>query len=176
MNIQSLLQGLNFTAPSWDVFFIIFFVIAIFLYGLSIGRNKLVLIITSTYFSIVLLSYFPFMDDLIKIVRIGEPSMIKIGLFLALAFVIFILISRSVAKSSLRHSKKTDKSWSQILIFSFLEIGIVTSIVISFMPEDNLANLSLLTKQLFSSALSRFLWLLAPILIMAMIRRKKKED
>ena len=41
--------NINWAAPSWDLFIILFFIVAAFLYGLSLGRNRVIVILVSIY-------------------------------------------------------------------------------------------------------------------------------
>ena len=64
-------------------------------------------------------------------------------------------------------------SWWQVVLFSVLHVGLLTSVVLSFLPAENLAQLAPLTKQIFLDQTAKFIWLVAPILAMSLVRAQR---
>jgi uncharacterized membrane-anchored protein len=86
--------------------------------------------------------------------------------------VVFFLILRSALYSIF--GSGSQGNWWQILLFSFLQVGLFLSVVLSFLPEEIISELAPLTKQIFIGKNVQFGWLLAPILAMVLVGRKGK--
>jgi hypothetical protein len=175
MDIQNLLASVNWTTPTWDLFILIFFLAAVFLYGFSLGRDRIIIILISIYISLTLIYYFPFFEAVNSAeLKFGEAYIFQIGLFLFAVLAIFFLISRSAVYSIFGGGSQG--SWWQVLLFSFLQVGLFLSIVLSFLPEEIISELAPLTKQVFIGRDVQFVWLLAPVLAMVLVGKRKKSE
>jgi len=67
-------------------------------------------------------------------------------------------------------------SWFQVIIFSFLQVGLLISVILSFLPAEIASELLPITKDIFTSDKAQFAWLLAPILAMIIIGRGGKLE
>jgi hypothetical protein len=61
-----------------------------------------------------------------------------------------------------------------VFLFSIFQAGLLISIILSFIPSQTSASLAGLTRTFFVSDIARFLWILAPIVGMFLI--KKESD
>lgn len=128
------------TMPSWDLFIIIFFIVAI-AYGFILQRDKTVTTLISVYVALVLVQI---LSNPIAQFFAGEktifgqlfirsdasPFTIKVVLFAA----VIALVS---AKSGLSSGKgESAISPLEIMGFSFLNAGLILSSIFSFMPES----------------------------------------
>ncbi len=172
--ITNLLNNINWTAPSWDLFIIIFFVVAVFLYGLSLGRNRILVILISIYISLALVNAFPFSEKVIAQFKMGDSFVLKITLFASIILILFFLLSHSALSSALK-SRRKEGSWLQLIVFSFLHVGLLISLVLSFVPKEFVENLAPFTRKVFTTDLAQFLWLLLPIVAMCLLRGKRRR-
>ena len=173
MDIQNLITSINWTTPTWDLFILIFFLAAVFLYGFSLGRDRIIIILMSIYITLALIHAFPFVDGTnLAEIKFGESYVLKIGIFLVAVLVVFFLLSRSAVSSIF--SVGSHGSWWQILLFSFLQVGLFLSVVLSFLPDGIISELAPLTKQVFIGENAQFAWLLSPILAMVLVSRRGK--
>ncbi len=166
-------------ASGWDIFIILIFLIAILIYGLFLGRNRMIVLLISTYFSLVITQVIPWQ----KIVSVGwlgigeEPSSsLKIIIFLGLILLFYFLIPRSILSSTLRLRKRGDASWIILFLLSILQIGLLAMIIFSFLPKQASADLGSLIQRMFIGDSAEFIWTLLPILGIVLIKRKKKID
>ena len=157
--------------PTWDLFVILFLIVAAFLLGLTIGRNKIIILLISAYIAIVVINFFPF-GEVFEIPKTDENFIYPIVIFIAVVFTFFVLLSNSALKKALR--KTGDKSILQISLFSLFCIGLILSVILSFFPKDLVATFNPITQKLFMVELSRFLWALVPVFGMAVLRKKRK--
>ncbi|MFA5030762.1 MAG: hypothetical protein WC495_04190 [Patescibacteria group bacterium] len=174
----SLLGTVDWSHPSWDLFIILFFVIAAFLYGLSLGRDRIIVILVSIYMSLAVATNAPFLRDIGFQQNINNTLQslffVKISMFLFVFILLFFLLSRSALLKTIGTSDDSGRWW-HVILFSFLHVGLIISIVLSFLPPDAVNNLSPLMRQIFTSDIGRFIWIVGPILAMIVIRGKSEK-
>jgi len=171
---SSFLASIDLSSPSWDLFIILFFAGASLVYGLSLGRDRIVVILVSIYMALAVVNYAPFLGTFSGSIGFEQVFVVRISAFLTAFLVLFFVMSRSAL---LRTIAKTDDngSWFQVIIFSFLHVGLLISLVLSFLPIDISANLAPLTREFFVTDMARFGWILAPILAMVFLGRKGRK-
>jgi len=166
--------SINWANPTWDLFIVLFFVVGALLYGLSLGRDRVVIILVSIYMALAVVSNAPYLRDFNAELTINQGFVLRIGFFLGIFLVLFFLLSRSALLKIL--GGEGGGSWWQVIILSFLQCGLIISVILSFLPEETLNNLTPFIKQSFVSDAAKFSWLVLPIIMMAIIRGKKKEE
>ena len=57
-------QNVNWAVPTWDLFIVLTTAIAVFLYGFTMGRDKMMGIMVSVYMSLGITSYAPLLNIL----------------------------------------------------------------------------------------------------------------
>ena len=170
------LQGIDWTTPTWDLFIILFFILASIIYGFSLGRDRIIVILISIYMALAIVNYAPFLGNYTAEVGVSGVFFFRVSTFVASFMSLFFLMSRSALASTLGRRTR-DGSWYQVIIFSFLHVGLLISSVFSFLPSAITENLAPLTKQLFVNDLAMFVWVILPILFMIAIGgRIKAED
>lgn len=169
---MELLTNVHWFTPTWDLFVILFLIVAAFLLGLTLGRNKIIILLISIYIAVAVINFFPF-GNVFETPKIDEDFVYPIAIFVIVVFVFYILLSNSVLKKALR--KTGDKSIVLIFLFSLFCVGLVLSVVLSFFPQDLVATFNPITQKLFMAKLSRFLWALLPVAGMAMHRSRKRK-
>jgi hypothetical protein len=166
------LSGLNLAAPSWDLFILIFFVVAVFIYGFALGRNRIVVILVAVYMALAVVNTAPFVDSWVeRAMSVGSFTQafgFKIALFLIIFALLFFLFSRSTLLRNVTGSERSG-AWWQVPIFSVLHIGLLLSIALSFLPKDITMQLAPLTREVFTSEVGRFVWITAPIAAMIIL-------
>ena len=65
-NAQNFLQSINWSNPSWDLMIALVFIVGSFLYGFSLGRDRLIVIMVSIYMALALISNAPYLDVMMK--------------------------------------------------------------------------------------------------------------
>lgn len=165
-NLDGFLGALNLATPSWDLFILIFFIVAVFIYGFSLGRNRIVVILIAIYMALAVVNTAPFLnswiDKALAIKNIGQVFAFRLGLFLIVFAILFFLFSRSSLLRSVSGEERHGAFW-QVPIFSILHIGLLLSIALSFLPAESLLALAPITREVFASDIGRFIWITAPI-------------
>lgn len=170
------LTHIDWTKPTWDMFIVLFFIVAAFLYGLSLGKSRIVVILVSIYMALAVVNTAPFLQQPTSTTLTIDNTtyVVQISAFIGAFVLLFFLLSRSAILGSIAPSAG-DGSWWQAMLFSFLHVGLLISVTLSFLPAEASAQLSEQTRQIFVGEHARFWWVVAPIVAMLLIR-KKEED
>lgn len=167
-----LIKNLDLQNPSWDLFIGLFFVIGALLYGFSLGRDRIIVIMVSIFMALAVVQTMPqFVVD----IAFNGQSAVQVTTFISLFIVLFFLISRSALLRTLGAGLSNGK-WYQTIVFSVLHVGLLISITMSFLPQDILTKFTPQTQQLFTGEWPRFLWIIAPILAMILFGGKDEDD
>ncbi|NUM25229.1 MAG: hypothetical protein HUU49_01225 [Candidatus Buchananbacteria bacterium] len=152
--------NIDWSAPSWDIIILLFFLVSVLIYGFALGRNRVVAILISTYLSLAVTTNLPFMDKLTEIINRYVTFTFQVSSFLIVFILLFFLLTRG---SLLQKYASLGGSWWQVIIFSLLQVGLLTSIILSFLPSEAYSNLSEFTKTVFISDVGKFCWIILPI-------------
>jgi len=138
-------------------------------FGIGLGRNRLGLIVFSSYFSFIICKFIPWTTFLGR-----EPDVnVKIFLFFAIILAIFFAAPYSGLSGSLRISGRGRSSFWQVAILGALEVGFIVSAVISFLPAKTIADLGSLAGKFFAGPLAQFLWLVLPLVGLMALKKKR---
>lgn len=154
------LRVFDLTTPSWDLFLLLFFLIGSLLYGLTLGRDRVVVLMVSIYMGLAVVTNAPYIRDFNASISVNDVAL-RIGAFLG----VFVLLFFFLSKNALLRSMDTGKHAGlfQTMMFSFLHVGLLVSVGLSFLPESALGQFSSQMRLLFVSDPARFAWLVAPI-------------
>lgn len=165
--VEGLLEtvlNVNWMSPSWDVFIVLFFIVTVFLYGMSLGRDRIIVILVSTYMALAMVAYAPAIDE-------GSYAL-QTTTFIGLFLLLFFLVSRSALKNVFG-DLGAGSLW-QVMLFSVLQVGLLISVTLSFLPPAASANLHELSRWIFASEIGRFTWITMPIAAMVLIGRDRR--
>ena len=145
--------------------------VCLLLYGLSLGRTKALISLLAIYIAYVLQAMFPYFSELHKAVRYSpEMYMTRIALFLIFYIIVFAILNRSLVKQRLT-MKEFSFFW--VLFISILQLGILVSTILNFIPPDKLAAFPKSILTYFAEQRALFFWLAFPVLILIMMRKEK---
>lgn len=166
---SNFLNSVDWTTPTWDLFIVLFFIVAAFIYGFSLGRDRVIAILVSVYMALAVVNTAPFIGDPNTEINIGNLFVFRLSTFVGVQVLLFFLLSRSALLSTVAASD--DKgSWWQVLLFSCLHVGLIISIILSLLPASFVETLSPITQTIFTSELARFIWIVAPIVAMVVVK------
>lgn len=166
---KNLVANINWAQPSWDLFIILFFIVAALLYGFSLGRDRVIVILISIYMALAVVNSLPFISSQTAALGVDNFFGFRVSAFVAVFIALFFLMSRSALLSTVASSDNAG-SWWQVLLFSFLHVGLLISITLSFLPSGAVNHLAPLTQTLFVKDMARFIWIVAPIAAMIVIK------
>ena len=164
---------IDWSRPSWDLFiFLLFFIIA-FLYGFSLGRDRILVILVSIYIALAVVPSFPYLDRLYLDLS-ANGFAFRVTSFYLMFVVLFFLLSRSALINLLgAQTTGIGDNVIEVVLFSILHVGLLVSITLSFLPKIALMQLSPWTREVFTSDMGKFLWLLAPVAAMIVFSHHK---
>ncbi|MEN9558235.1 MAG: hypothetical protein RL141_604 [Candidatus Parcubacteria bacterium] len=167
MDPLSFIQSLNLSQPNWDTFIVLLFIIGALLYGLSLGRDRVIVILVSVYMALAVVANAPVLRDLNLLqLSVNDNFVVKIGFFLGMFVLLFFLLSRSALLHTIAASNAPG-SWWQTIVFSVLQVGLLISITLSFLPPEATTALSIQTQQIFLSYWGKSAWMVLPVVFMA---------
>lgn len=172
-NILAYLAQVNWATPSWDIFILLFFIVGSILYGLALGRDRIVVILIAIYISIAVVTNTPMLTSLPGQLNLNN-TVFQIAFFVALFIVLFFLLSRSTLLKTIS-GHGTPGSWWQTTVFSILQVGLLISVTLSLLPKELTQGLSEVTKGVFLTEQGRSAWMVLPILIMIFAPKTKRE-
>lgn len=165
------LSGIRF---SWDIFVVLFLFLVFFLYGVTAGRNKLILFFFSIYVSFLLVEIFPYWSWVNEQVPINKSYISYSVGYVIFSILIFLLFSHSGIKTFFAPTSIEKGSWFQIFVFSIAGVGLLTSFILSFFSQSDLEILSSQVRSLFGAD-TRFGWLAASLIVMSFVRRHHRH-
>lgn len=172
---QNFVATIDWAKPTWDLFIILFFVVAGFLYGLSLGRDRIVVILVSIYMALAVSSTAPYIGTLNAQVGVQNFFVFQISTFIFTFVALFFLLSRSALLKTIATGDSSG-SWWQVLLFSILHVGLLVSITLSFLPANAAVDhLSPMTQKLFATDTAQFVWIIAPIILMVLLKTDNKK-
>lgn len=180
------LQHIDWTRPTWDLFIILFFIVAAFLYGLSLGKDRIIVILVSIYTSLAIVEHAPLVNnqgfqDMINNF-VSQFFVFQISAFLVVFIALFFVITRSALMKTIA-SSDTAGPWWQVLLYSVLHVGLIISIILSYIPKESIEGvLAPLTQRVFTTDLAQNIWIIGPVAAMFIFKgtglkkRKNREE
>jgi hypothetical protein len=169
------INNVNWFQPSWDLFIVLFFVVASLIYGMSLGRDRIMVILISIYMSLAIVNYIPMLREFSASISVNDAFALRVSVFLGVFILLFFFLSHSALMKSIGRST-TQGGLIQVMIFSFLHVGLLISVTLSFFPTDISEVLSPLTRQIFVSDVAKAVWVLTPVLAMAVFGKYSDDD
>ncbi|MDD5437865.1 MAG: hypothetical protein PHC70_01840 [Patescibacteria group bacterium] len=171
--VASFLASINWATPSWDLFIFLFFIIGSLLYGFSLGRDRIVVILVSVYMALAVVGNAPIVNQVNFAFNINDSYVLRISMFICLFVVLFFFLSRSALLKTIGDGSGSGPWW-QVILFSLLQVGLLISVTLSFLPKEILSNFSQYTRDIFLSDMGKSAWLILPIVVMALGPRGSK--
>ena len=139
-NIQTLLHTFNWHTPSWDLFILLFWLVASVLYAFAAGRGRILTILVSTYMAQLLVLKAPFLAQAFanSKVNIASGSLQQLAAFGALLIIFFIFLGRYAFKTSADGRHMSSLGFG--LVFALLQIGLVIKTAGQFYSSSSWIN------------------------------------
>ena len=163
MNLDSLLS--SFGLPEdlvQDVSLLLVIVLASFVFGMFIGRYKLITVLINIYVAVAVVSAIPekFLQNYIQELVAFSGIVVVLTLISKRLFEIYISGSGS------------GFLW-RIFVMSFLEVLFLSSIILSIIPEKEATEIiSEMAYSFLASPMARLLWMIAPLAFLFIIHKR----
>ncbi len=145
--------------PTWDLSLIFAILAAGFFYGISAGKRRIAVAIIYTYVAFGVATVLPIAD-----------FSIRAGAFIA----IFVLIVWLLGSRRSRGFAPPG-SWWQIFLLSFLQVGFLAHLTLTFLPQEKIALLAPLTKNVFANPELHLWWMVSPIAVLVILKRLEDD-
>jgi hypothetical protein len=161
-----LLGLFSFNLGAESLFGLLVFV-ALLLWGLSLGKTKILISILAAYVGYGLTQLFPFSSAISEMAKGVSDYYINIGLFVVMYIFVFLVFNFSLMK---KRASSSEFSLWQILLFNILQIGFMAGIIFSYLPQDIGVKFLGSFYWVFGSAQAVFVWTLLPLLTLLLGR------
>lgn len=165
--------GFDILKPPVDVLVVIFLFVAMFLYGLTAQRKRMLSAMMSVYIAALLIKAFPYWFEVYGKTSL-EPTLLRAGLFILTAFILFLLLSRSLF-GQIFSSRWVVRNWLHVLLFSVLQTGLIISLALNMLSDEFKGELSFFVQKYFASGKAEFWWMISSVLGMIVVRRQKEK-
>jgi len=163
--VQQLVRSFNWHAPSWDLFIILFWLVAAVIYAFAAGRGRILTILISVYISQLVVLKAPFLSTEVgKKLPTAALSLQQLATFAILFVILFIFLGRYAFKTSADSRRMSSVGFG--IVFAFLQVGLLINIVINYLPTVYRDNLAPLFQFLFVQDPASFVWLLLPVVFL----------
>ena len=170
-SIQSIRSVLNqfLSNPTWDILLLLFFFFAVFVYGLVVGRNRMLVLLLASYPAALINEFLPFPRQFLNKLNVLQTLFLKSFVFFVLILFVFWVLNKAGF-----FRKELSKKTGQVILLSFLNVGFWANVIFGYALKisEEAVKLAPLTKLLFGSAISHFVWLVLPILALYWFERK----
>lgn len=171
VSLEDAAATFNVNNGTWDIFLAGFFVVGALLYGVSLGKDRIISMMVSIYMALAIVATLP---DFVLNIKINSNFTLQITAFIAVFLLLFFMLSRQAVWNSL--SPSSDGKWWQVLLFSFLHVGLLVAVTMSFLPAEVLAKFSDFVVYAFTDQWTYFGWIVAPVLAMIFVGRSNSDD
>lgn len=166
--ILDLIKAFNWHSPTWDLFILGGWALASLFYAFAAGRGRIINILFSVYMAKLLTLEAPFLNEAIqKKLPDALLSLQQLSTFVVLFLALFLLLGRFVFKTSA--DGRNIGSMLFGLVFAFLQMGLLISIILGYLPANVQANFSQLIKVLFLAGPAPFVWLIGPVVYLVIL-------
>ncbi len=148
-----------------DFSFLIFFFLVSVVFGMLIGRFRLINVLINVYIAVAILTVIPH--------EILKPNSVATLFIFIISVLILTLIDSHLF--DIHISGSGGSFFWRLFVMSFFEAGLIFSVLISFWGTKTMANyFSMDIYNLFASVYSRIFWMLAPLFVLFFINKKEK--
>jgi len=167
-HLQQLIHAFNWHNPSWDLFIMLFWLVAGVIYAFAAGRGRIMTILVSVYMAKLLVIEAPFLTTAVsKHSHIAAASLQQLATFAILFFVLFLFLGRYAFKTSADGRRISSLFFG--IIFGILQVGLLINVVIGFLPDEVKTGLNPLIRFIFIDNPASFIWLVAPVVFLVFL-------
>jgi hypothetical protein len=163
MNINNLVSSIGFKGNvGSDVIFLIVFLLVSFAISFALGKHKILVALLGVYasYTVVSMAKFDFLKE-------GNAK----ALFFLAVLVAFVIFFSRLIRASI--SGIGPILITKLVIGSAIVVGLSLSIIFNWFPAKDLGEFSTpATREFFTGDFYKFLWSIAPLVYLAVIRKK----
>lgn len=169
MDFAGIFESMNLTRPSWDLLVLITFLVGIYFYLFRYGKGRAFIVLLASYISLALVERLPLVEAATGL-DLEDDYRSRAAIFVAGIILFSWMILHSDFISGFRQGSK--KAWFETLTLSFLQIGFIISVIVSFVPAAAADDLSIFLKAAFVEDGAQLFWMASPFFAIFFIREK----
>lgn len=146
--------------------------IGFFLYGIFVGRGRMVMTLLSTYLALAIITNTPLVTTLGRLIG-GYNETAPLYWFLVLFALMMLLVWRSHILQDMQSER--GPLWQSLLLTAF-QIGLFFSTVAFFLPKEAVQAMPSWVREVFLGEVGRSFWLLAPVFFLAFVGKRVDND
>src|SRR6185369_5555176 len=147
-HFQLLVHNFNWHTPSWDLFIILFWLVASVIYAFAAGRGRILTILMSVYMSRLIVLEAPFLSSEVgKKLHGSALSLQQLVTFSLLFIILFIFLGRYAFKTSADGRRMSSVAFG--IVFAVLQVGLLINIVLNYLPALTRSSFDPLIQLLF---------------------------
>lgn len=147
---------------------LLFFFAAVFIYGLMVGRNRIIVLLLASYPATLINEYMTYPKKFLESLNIAQSLFLKSFSFFILALITFWILNKAGFSR-----KELTKKTRQVLFLSFLNVGLWANVIFGYALslKPTIISLAPLNQLLFGSDLAHLIWFILPILALFYFER-----
>lgn len=163
------IHGIDLSGPGWDMYVLLIFILGIAFYLLKWGKGRAFWITVSAYGALALAGRLPLIEKVTGLELSGTFMQQTLFFLVAILGLYSIFIRSDFVMAPTRSPKG---AWFQTLIMSFLQLGFLTSTILTFLPAAEAGELSIFLRMAFLDGGAQFFWLLSPLVAILLLKDK----
>jgi hypothetical protein len=168
-HVENLVRGFNWSQPSWSLFILLGWLGVSILYAFSAGRGRVLGLLIAIYVSRLLALEVPWLHKMVaERLSVADGDLQNLVVFGVLFVIIFLALSKHAFKLS---AEGRGVGLIFIIIFSVLQVGLLTSIVLGYLPGPVRDGFAPLVQQVFLYAGAKVFWLVSPVIFLVVFGR-----
>ncbi len=171
---QSLPVELKLADASWDVAAVLFIIAFIFMFGMSVGRQKLFALVFAVYAAAAVAGATPAALSFLVTSGVRVPPYAKAASFILFTLVFTFLFAGRLLPNIFRFSSRGMGALWQAAGISLLSGGLFVSLFLQFLPYTSFVA-SPPVEYIFRRGAAPFLWTIAPLLFLILLRSVDDE-
>lgn len=168
--LQKYAGTLGLPSFDWTVMAVLFLAVAVFVIGFAFGKSRMLIGLLSLYVADVLTSRFVYFEKLHETFKNVDESWLKLGLFLMIFIIAFLLLQRSILRYRLSLS---ETSIFSVLLLCVLTVGFALSSVLADLPKSVYSKIPAGIIRYISTKEAHFWWAVAPIAALLFMKKKR---
>ena len=169
---QNLSKGHSGKPLSYEWLVVLFFIFAVLLISVSLGRSKMIISLLSVYIAAFIHNHFVYFSYIDKVLKNQPKVYIDISLFIVIYILVYVVVSKIISNARMSGRQS---SLLTVLPIAFLQICLLASILIPYIPEADSNRISVLIRPYFETETAQFWWAVIPLVVLLGIRFKKER-
>ena len=177
---MSVIRGIDFSKLSENLnlgpttLFVGLALVFLLLYGLSLGKTKVLISLLGIYVALAFDAAFPYLEQLHNALPVEvEIYVTRLAVFMLMYLLTFAILNKSFASKRLALK---DSSIISVSVISLTQIGLLMAVITNIIPDEIIEKMPEYLSAYFSTKEALFFWIVIPILLLVFMRKGKRNN